>query len=110
MRIWIDATPLLLRSAGVKTYVYQWLVHMRKLAGGDQIRTFPFFGPLGELQHEQSMVSDWATLAGLAMLHFCNIPGNPAIDLLGSRADVFHASHQLRTAPRSTGLRPRSTI
>jgi glycosyltransferase involved in cell wall biosynthesis len=102
MRISIDATPLLLRSAGVKTYVYQWIAHMRKLGGGHEIRTFPFFGSIGELQHEESMVSGWSTLAGLALLHFCNIPGNPAIDMLGARADVFHASHQLRTAPRNT--------
>jgi len=102
MRISIDATPLLLRSAGVKTYVYQWIVHMRKLAAGDRISTFPFFGPIGELEHERSMVSRWRTMAGLAVLHFSNIPGNPAIDLIGSRSDVFHASHQLRTAPRTT--------
>jgi alpha-1,3-rhamnosyl/mannosyltransferase len=99
MRITIDATPLLLNSAGVKTYVYQWVVHLRKLAGADAIRTFPFFGCPGELQHERSMVSGCSTLAGLAMLHLSNIPGSPAIHLAAARSDVFHASHQLRTAP-----------
>ena len=28
MRILIDATPLLLRSAGVKTYTYHWIQHL----------------------------------------------------------------------------------
>ncbi len=41
MRILIDATPLLLRSAGVKTYTYHWIQHLMQEAGNEQILTFP---------------------------------------------------------------------
>ena len=34
MRVVIDATPLLVRSAGVKNYLYHWILHMRRAAGG----------------------------------------------------------------------------
>ena len=33
MRVLIDGCPLLMRSGGVKNYVYYWLEHLRKLAG-----------------------------------------------------------------------------
>ena len=41
MNITIDATPLLVRSAGVKNYLYHWIAHLRRQAGRDTIRTFP---------------------------------------------------------------------
>jgi len=33
MRIFIDAIPLLVRSAGVKNYLFHWIVHLRRLLG-----------------------------------------------------------------------------
>ena len=37
MRVVIDATPLLVRSAGVKNYLYHWILHLRRAAGaGDR--------------------------------------------------------------------------
>lgn len=54
MRFLIDGTPLLLRSGGVKSYLYYWLLHLRKLAGPTAIRIFPFLNELGELRHERS--------------------------------------------------------
>ena len=41
MQILIDATPLLLRSAGVKNYTYYWIQHLRQQAGNDRILTVP---------------------------------------------------------------------
>ena len=41
MRVAIDATPLLVRSAGVKNYLYYWIEHLRRFAGDDVIRTVP---------------------------------------------------------------------
>ena len=41
MRVVIDATPLLVRSAGVKNYLYHWIMHLRRAAGADVIGTFP---------------------------------------------------------------------
>jgi hypothetical protein len=48
MRVAIDATPLLLQSAGVKNYLFHWIRHLRRLAGREAIQTFPFLGELGE--------------------------------------------------------------
>ena len=54
-RITIDATPTLLRSAGVKTYIYHWLVHLRQLASPtERIAAFPFLDSLGNLSHLSS--------------------------------------------------------
>jgi glycosyltransferase involved in cell wall biosynthesis len=101
MRISIDATPLLLRSAGVKNYIYHWLTHLRRGAGSDSIGTFPFFTRIGELDHERSMVGALATWTALGLLHGLNgsrlpwtIPG----------LDLFHASHHCLNPPRKARL------
>lgn len=100
MRIAIDSTPLLLRSAGVKTYVYNWLRHLRRLAGAETVRAWPYLEPADEYSHEESVVGQAGTLARLALLHAVNYSGLPLLDWLGPRVDVFHASHQLRNPPR----------
>ena len=68
MRICIDATSLLLRSAGVKNYVYHW---MRSLKAGSpdlEVTAFPLLGDAGELDHEKSVLSKWQTLPRIALL------------------------------------------
>ena len=104
MRIAIDATPLLLRSAGVKNYLYYWILHLRRLAGEGAISTFPAAMRIGPLDHEHSMSGPWATLTGLGLLHLANRSGLPVLNPLGRRADVFHASHLLRNPPRNCRL------
>ncbi len=104
MRVSIDATPLLLRSAGVKNYTYYLVQHLRKLAGEESVLTFPVNARIGELNHEKSMVGGVATAAGIARLHLTNYSGLPLLDWFGPRVDVFHASQQLRNAPRRTRL------
>ncbi|MGE5646497.1 MAG: glycosyltransferase family 4 protein [Acidobacteriota bacterium] len=101
MRIWIDATPLLLRSAGVKNYIYHWLVELRRQAGEDAVAAFPLFTRLREINHEGSMTGRTGTALGLALLHAMNysrlpwrIPGG----------GVFHASHQCYNPPRNAKL------
>lgn len=104
MRISIDATSVLLRSAGIKSYAYHWIRHLRSLAGADSITAFPFLGDLGVLNHERSVLSLWATYPRLAVLYFVNIPGNPAINWITAGADVFHASNQVRNPPAKVRL------
>ena len=104
MRIAIDSTPLLLRSAGVKTYVYNWLRHLRRLAGGETVLSWPYLEPADRYSHEESVVGRAGTLARLALLHAVNYSGLPLLDWLGPRVDVFHASHQLHNPPRSCRL------
>ena len=104
MRVLIDATSVLLRSAGVKSYTYHWIQHLRQSAGSDEIRAFPFLNDLQELNHEGSVLRPLATVPRLALLHFVNTPGNPAMDWLMGGADVFHVSNQVRYPPRRTRI------
>ncbi len=103
MRITIDATPLLLRSAGVKNYLYYWLAALRRLAGEGAVRTFPVPMRLGALNHEGSLAGVSATLLGLARLHAGNYLRLPA-DWPGAPGDVFHVSQQLWNPPRRAAL------
>jgi glycosyltransferase involved in cell wall biosynthesis len=105
MRIAIDAVPLLVRSAGVKNYLYYWLTHLRRATPVGTISTLPHLGELGPLNHDASMASPVRTFTGLASLALSNYTPLPVFDWLTSGADVFHASTLVRHPPR----RPRLT-
>ena len=103
MRILIDATPLLLRSAGVKTYTYYWIQHLFHYAGNEQILTYPRFRSLNALNHEGSMLGSSETWQHLGKLYLMNrslLPRNWAT----RKADVFHVSNLFRNPPASTKL------
>jgi alpha-1,3-rhamnosyl/mannosyltransferase len=104
MRVTIDATPLLLRSAGVKSYTYHWLKALRQIAGPDSIRSFPFIGKTTELRHDGSIFPFLGTYRRLAVLYGVNILGSSALDLCTQGADIFHASNQMHHAPRKSKL------
>jgi glycosyltransferase involved in cell wall biosynthesis len=101
MRIVIDATPLLLRSAGVKNYIYQWLTALRAHTARDAIGTFPFFGRIGPLDHERSMTGGFSTVTALALLHGLNYSRLP---WFAPNVDIFHAGQHLHNPPRQTRL------
>ncbi len=101
MRIVIDATPLLLRSAGVKNYVYHWMTALRAQSEENAIGAFPFFSAIGPLDHEHSMTSRLATLRGLALLHGLNCSRLP---WFAPGVDIFHACQHLHNPPRRTRL------
>src|SRR5262245_25142043 len=102
MKIVIDATSLLLPSAGVRNYLHYWLCSLLDLKRGDQrITTYPFRVSVpSKLDHERSGAGRSGTWARLNLTRFLNIRGNPAIDfaLLGS--DVFHSSQHTANRPR----------
>lgn len=107
LRVSIDATPLLLRSAGVKTYVYYWTRYLQSAGGRHTLELFPLLEPAGLAEkcvHERSMATRWRTVAGLALLHAANGSPVPILNALGGRLDLFHASHQLLRPPRNTKL------
>ncbi len=106
MRITIDATSLLLRSAGVKNYTYHWLRHLRRHAGsGEEIRAYPFLGEVfRELDHEASALSFLQTAPRLAALLAVNRLGPAALDQAIGKSDIFHASNQVHHAPRRARL------
>jgi glycosyltransferase involved in cell wall biosynthesis len=104
MRVAIDAIPLLLRSAGVKTYLFHWIASLRRLAGDGSVAAFPSVGPLGDCSHERSVLGRLPTLGRLALLHANNYSPVQWLDWIGPKADVFHASQQLWNPPRRCRL------
>jgi glycosyltransferase involved in cell wall biosynthesis len=103
MRITIDATSALVRSAGVKGYVYHWLHSLREhaaaLGRGDEIHAFPLLDEWASLDHERSALSPASTLARLALLHSVNMLGGSVLDWVLRGTQVFHAGNLVRNAP-----------
>lgn len=106
MRVLLDASSLLLRSAGVKNYTYHLIQSLQGAPQGHDIRAFPFLRDPGRLTHERSVRGALATWPRLAILYAVNAPGNPMLEWIASRADVFHVSNQLR---RNIPRRPKVT-
>lgn len=105
MRLCIDATSLLLRSAGVKNYTYHWLRALRAQAGEEAVRAFPAIGGFGNLDHEASLYSRLATIPRIALLFAVNkLPELHLLDAYLGDADLFHASNQVRQPPRRARL------
>jgi glycosyltransferase involved in cell wall biosynthesis len=90
MRVAIDAIPLLVRSAGVKNYLYHWTRHLQELAGDVEIDLFPFLNGPHALDHEKSAVGQIATWARLGLLFGMNRVPFHVSGWIGPRADVFH--------------------
>jgi glycosyltransferase involved in cell wall biosynthesis len=105
LRVTIDATSLLLRSAGVKTYTYELIKALRREHGARaELRLFPFLELPSAYNHESSPLSYISTLSRIAALHFGNLPNNPVWNLLGRGADIFHCSNQCKNPPANTLL------
>jgi len=104
MRIVVDAVPLLIRSAGVKNYLYYWIDALRRAAGTEVIATFPTLDGLGRLHHDASVAAPWRTGLGLAELALANYSPLPVLDFLCRGADLFHASALVRRPPRRVRL------
>jgi glycosyltransferase involved in cell wall biosynthesis len=105
VKITIDATSALLRSAGVKGYTYHWLRSLRQQAGAsDDIRAFPLLRTWTRLDHEHSALALAPTIFRLAALHAANVLGPPVLDLLLDGTDVFHAGNLVRQAPAKARL------
>jgi glycosyltransferase involved in cell wall biosynthesis len=105
MTIIIDATSTLVRSAGVKNYVWHWLRHLRRQADENiTVRAFPFLDDLGALDHENSALSQISTIWRLALLKNMNDAGFPPLDWMIRGGDIFHGTNMLRRAPRRAKL------
>ncbi|MDQ6706110.1 MAG: hypothetical protein M3Z85_09095, partial [Acidobacteriota bacterium] len=104
MRVCLDCTPLLVRSGGVKTYLYELQSHLRRLAPEGALTTFPFLNRAGPLDHDASVLGRGSTFARLMLLHLLNAGPSSATGLLLRDIDVFHASNQIRNPPRRARL------
>jgi alpha-1,3-rhamnosyl/mannosyltransferase len=100
----LDASPLLLRSAGVKNYVYYWVRSLAEHAGANRLCLFPYLSDLGTFAHERSVLSPAATLPRLGLLYAANICPIPFLNWLTPDSDIFHASHQVLHPPRKTRM------
>ncbi|HWB83411.1 MAG TPA: glycosyltransferase family 1 protein [Bryobacteraceae bacterium] len=100
IRLCIDAVPLLVRSAGVKNYLYHWISSLRSICGDDHVKLFPFLHELGALDHEHSIANSSLTLARLAFLHLLNQRENHVLDYFPPRTDIFHVSKLLNPPAR----------
>jgi glycosyltransferase involved in cell wall biosynthesis len=105
MQILIDATPLLLRSAGVKNYTYYWIQSLWERAGNDRILTLPALPRLGPLNHEDSITGRARTYLHLGRVFAANrAPALPVLRWSMPKADVFHVSNQIRHPPKRLKL------
>ncbi len=103
MRVAIDCSPLLMRSGGIKTYLYHLIRNLQSLKGADTVSAFPFLGQVPELDHERSVAGTGGTYARLAALMLAN-RGLLPVKWIGPRVDIFHMSNQLRKHPGSRRL------
>ena len=98
----IDCSPLLVRSAGIKTYLYHWTKAMRALSPAT-IRTFLAPPHLDELEH--GVGGPRTHPAQIAVLLALNRLPGIFCDAAIPRCDIFHISGLLRQPPH----RPRLT-
>jgi alpha-1,3-rhamnosyl/mannosyltransferase len=91
----------MLRSAGVKAYVWHWAKALVELAGPDAVRTFPSVDFSARLDHEHSMAGTAETLAGLATLYATNYLRLPVLNFRLGGAKLFHATNQVRRPPKT---------
>ena len=94
--------PLLIRSAGVKNYLFHWITHLRRAAGQDAIGTFPALYGLGELNHDASVAGRGRTACGhSAALAVANYSPIPVLDWVARDAAIFHATNLIRRPPQA---------
>lgn len=105
MQILIDATPLLLRSAGVKNYTYYWIQSLWEQARNDRILTLPAMAQLGPMNHEGSIAGSARTYLHLGRVFAANrMPALPLLEWTMPKADLFHVSNQIRFPPKRRKL------
>jgi alpha-1,3-rhamnosyl/mannosyltransferase len=105
-RITIDATPLLLRSAGVKTYFFHWIEQLAREDLPFHLQLFPWLPEkvIGRLDHMGSHLPRLATAWRLALLVAGNRLVPPLLEAAMPKTDLLHASNQIRYPPRKTRL------
>ena len=100
MRICIDATALLLRSAGIKNYLYYWMRSLLSTHRSIDITAFPLLGDMGASGSRSINVNALSqTYPRIAVLQFINKIFKPAINVAVPNVDVFHASNQVHAIP-----------
>ena len=103
MRISVDASPLLLRSAGVKNYLYHWIHALRRTSSANAVDAYPFIRDLGQLTHESSVMSLMHTAPRIAWLLASNRFALTRRMATGD-ASVFHVTNQVHAGVKGKAL------
>lgn len=107
MKILYDATPLLLRSAGVKNYHHALLVRLAPRIRPHRLELFPFLHTVGRNRNERSNYPRLATAWRLGAVLAANYLHLPVASFAARGADVFHVTPHLRhppSRPKLTGF------
>jgi len=101
----LDASPLLLRSAGVKNYVYYWARSLAEHAGVNRrLSLFPFLRLPDGVSHETSSLSRAATWERLGLLFAARLSPYPILNWVTPASSIFHASHLIEHPPHQSRL------
>jgi glycosyltransferase involved in cell wall biosynthesis len=95
----LDGSPLLVRSAGVKNYIYYWARSLVKQAGENSLSLFPFMPEPESFTHQASVLGPLATIPRLGLLFGASLCPYPILNFVTLASDVFHASHLLAHPP-----------
>ncbi|MEZ5365590.1 MAG: glycosyltransferase family 1 protein [Bryobacterales bacterium] len=104
MRILYDATPLLMRSAGVKNYHHSLLSQLMLLIWPHEITLFPYLDELTPNHNERSNYSTLETYRGLGAVLASNYLRLPTAKRAVQGADVFHVTPHLWHPPEGPVL------
>ncbi len=99
MRILYDATPLLMRSAGVKNYHHSLLRQLMLLIWPHELELFPHLETLEPNHNERSNYSRMTTLKGLGAMLASNYLHAPTVQSAAKNADLFHLTPHLWRPP-----------
>lgn len=104
MKVLYDATPLLMRSAGVKNYHYALLRRLIPIIWPFEMELFPWLRDLPANENERSNYPKLQTFAGLGAVLTSNYLGLPFARMACRGADLFHMTHHLWHPPTSLRL------
>lgn len=104
MNIVYDATPLLMRSAGVKNYHYALLKELIPTFSPHLIDLFPFLKTLTPNQNERSNYPTADTCVRLGALLASNYSGFSLASLATRRAHLFHTTQHIWRLPHTVCL------
>jgi alpha-1,3-rhamnosyl/mannosyltransferase len=104
VNILYDATPLLMRSAGVKNYHHALLRHLIPNSAPHELRLFPFLPSLTANRNEQSNYPRLDTAVRLGGILASNYLAFPLAQMAARKADLFHVTPHLWRLPRRVCL------
>ncbi len=104
MTILYDATPLLMRSAGVKNYHHALLRRLIPSIAPHRLSLFPYLKSLAVNQNQRSNYPPLDTALRLGGILASNYLRFPMVGLAARGADLFHLTPHVRRLPRKICL------